>query len=144
VGSSLLAALASDDVEGLLHHLFATGEPNCNQTLRVVCVGGDMFGASRAESRELSILAVSAQFGAVRCGKFLLANWAKVGTPEMETAFRSGHVEMMKLVWNVFPNANPLQLTLAAVKSWNVTGLRWLLDHKIGKVSLSGFVALLG
>jgi hypothetical protein len=143
VSSPLMAVLANDDSESLPSGLFAMGEKSFSQNLLVVSAGGDLFEASKAEGRQLSMLAVAAQLGAVRCAQFLLANWAKVGAPEVEAAFRSGSVEMMRLLYSALPNANPLKLALAAVKSWNVTGLRWLLDHKIGTLPPSDLVRLL-
>jgi hypothetical protein len=140
--SPLMAALASDDMEGLRQDVFATGDPNFNKTLRVVSAGGDVFEASMDEYRELSILAVAAQFGAVNCVRFLLMNGTRVGAVEVGAAFRGGHVELMRLLWEAFPLANPVELALEAAKSWNVAGLRWLLDHKVGDPSLSGLVRL--
>jgi hypothetical protein len=143
VSSPLMAVLANDDWDRLQSGLFATGEPGFNHSLLVVSAGSDLFETSTAESRWESVLSVAAQFGAVRCAQCLLMNGVKVGTPEVEAAFRSGNVEMMRLLCNAFPSANPLELALAAVMSWNVTGLRWLLDHKIGTLALSDLVRLL-
>jgi hypothetical protein len=142
VSSPLMAVLANDDSESLQSRLFAAGEQSFEQSLRVLSAGSDLFETSTAESRQLSMLAVAAQLGAVRCAQILLMSGVKVGAPEVEAAFRSGNVEMMRLLLNVFPNANQLELA-HAVKSWTVTGLRWLLDHKIGTLSLSDLVRLL-
>jgi hypothetical protein len=137
-----MAVLARDDVEGLQTHLFATGEPNFRQTLRVVSAGGDVFEASATEGRELSLLAVAAQLGAVDCAQFLLTHGAKAGTAELEAAFRGGNVDLMRLLWHAVPGASPLKLSLEAMKSWNTGGFRWLLEHKIGDLSSRDLVIL--
>jgi hypothetical protein len=138
-----VSVLAADDVEGLRQHLFANGDPNFNQSLRVVSAGGDVYRASTAAGRELSIVAVAAQCEAVNCVRFLLASGAKVGASEVAAAFRSGNAELMRLLWDAFPAANPLELAFESIKSWNAAGLRWLLDHQISAVSLSDLVRLL-
>jgi hypothetical protein len=48
----------------------------------------------------------------------------------------------MRLFWQACPSANPLVVGMEAAKSWNVTGLRWLLGHKIGDVSSRDLVRL--
>jgi hypothetical protein len=133
--------IASDDVEGLRQHLFATGEPDFNQRVRTVPADGDVFGTSIVDGRELSIIA-AAEFGALRCAQFLRASGAEVGAVEVKAAFRGGTAELMRLIWGAFPHANPLELALAAVKSWNAAGLRWLLEHKIGGLSEVDLVRL--
>jgi hypothetical protein len=140
--SALMAALAIDDLDGLRQHSSATGEPNSDQYLRVVSVGGDVFKASKGDTRDLSVLAVAAQEGAVRCARFLLTNGANVGAPEVEAAFRGGSVELMRLLWDAFPYAKPTELALEAVRSWNATGLRWLLQHKLGALSFDVLIRL--
>jgi hypothetical protein len=143
-GSSLLlAALLSDDVPGLELHWLSPGEPGFKPVLRVVSAGGDIFESATGEHRELSILAVAAQCGAVNCVRFLLRNGTKVGPTEIEAAFRGGRAELMRLLWDAFPRANPLKLALETVKSWNATGLRWLLDHKVDTQSHRDLVRLL-
>jgi hypothetical protein len=131
----LLAALAGDDVEGLRSSLFLPG-------LRVVSAGGDIFASSTGDGRQLSILALATQFGAVRCTKFLLTSGAKAGASEVAAASRGGDVELMRMLWEAFPDANPLEAALEAVKSWNLAGLRWLLDTKIDALSPNDLVRL--
>jgi hypothetical protein len=145
VNNPLMADLANDDVEGLRMHLLASEQPNFNQFLRVDATGGDIFESATdyGEHRELSILAVAAQFGAVSCARFLLVSGATVGASEVEGAFLGGNVELMRRVWEAFPRANPLEVAVKAVKSWNLSGLRWLLDHKIGTLSHCDLVRLL-
>jgi hypothetical protein len=41
----------------------------------------------------------------------------------------------MRLLWDAFPRANPFEVAVEAVKVWNIAGLRWLLDHKMGALS---------
>jgi hypothetical protein len=125
-GNPLLKALSSDDADGLRTHLLASDEPNFNQVVRVDAAGGDIFESAtdHGERRELSILAVAAQFGAVRCARFLLASGATVGASEVEGAFLGGNVELMRRFWEAFPRANPLEVAVKAVKSWNLSGLR--------------------
>jgi hypothetical protein len=137
-----MAALASDDVEGLRSHIFAAGQPNLNQFFRVVSTGGEVFTASTSKSRELSILAMAAELGALQCARFLVANGATVAACEVEAAFRGGNAELMQQFWDVFPIVNPLEMAIEAVKSWDVSGLRWLLDSKIGALSPSDLVRL--
>jgi hypothetical protein len=48
----------------------------------------------------------------------------------------------MRLLWEAFPRANSLELALEVVKSWNVGGLRWLLDHKASDLSSRDWVRL--
>jgi hypothetical protein len=74
----LLAALLSDDVPGLELHRLAPGEPGLEQVLRVVSAGGDIFESATGKHRELSILAMAAQCGAVKGVRFLLRNGTKV------------------------------------------------------------------
>jgi hypothetical protein len=137
-----LKSLWSDDVEGLRSQLFATGDPNINEALLVVSAGGDVFETSTDPSRKLSILAVAAQFGAVHCAQLLLANGARVGASEVFAAFRGGSVELMRMLWNAYPTANPLEAALETVKSWNAAELRWLLKHKVGALSFHDSVRL--
>jgi hypothetical protein len=138
----LLTALKLDDMEVLRHHLFAKGDPNFSQCLGVVPDGGGMLETSTGESRDLSILGTAAQFGAVRCVQLLLEGWANVGTGEVEAAFRSGNTEVMRLRWDAFPSPNPLGLALEAIKSWNVTGTRWLLEHRTSEWSSRNLLRL--
>jgi hypothetical protein len=112
--------------------LFTAGDPNFNQSLRVVRAGGDVVVAPTVGSRALSILAVAAQFGSMSCVRCLLAGGARVGKSEVEAAFRCGNAELMRLLWDAFPRAEPLGLAFEVLKSWNAAGLRWLLNHKIG------------
>jgi hypothetical protein len=65
-GNPLLAVLANDDVETLRSHLFAGGEPNFNQCLRVAVTGGGALNASTGDCQALTMLAVAIQLGAVR------------------------------------------------------------------------------
>jgi hypothetical protein len=95
-----------------------------------------------SKRRELSILAVAAQCGAVGCVRWFLMNGAKVGGAEVEAAFRSGNNELMRSLWDAFPRATPIELALEAVKSWNVAGLCWLLDHKMRTLSSHDLVRL--
>jgi hypothetical protein len=141
--SPLMAALLSDDVEGLELHRLSSDEPGFKQVLRVVSAGGDIFESATGEHRELSIVAAAAQCGAVNCVRFLLRNGTKVGPTEIEAAFRGGRAELVRLLWDAFPRANPLKLALEAVKSWNATGLRWLLDHKVDTQSHRDLIRLL-
>jgi hypothetical protein len=141
-GGPLVTALGSDDMEGPRSHLLAAPKPDFNQCLRMVCAGGDAFAAFTGETRDLSMLAVAAQFGAVRCAQYLLMSGAKVGTTEVEAAFRGGNAEMMRLLWDALPSAEPFKIALEAVKSWNVAGFRWLLDRKMGVLSPSELVRL--
>jgi hypothetical protein len=140
--SPLVATLANDDVDGLRSHLFAAGDPSFNQCLRVALAGGDILKASSDEVRHMTMLAVAAQFGAVCCAIFLLTNGARVGPAEVTAAFRGGKAELMRRFWDAFPAVSPLEVALEAVKSWNVAGLRWLLDNKIDAMSQSGLVRL--
>jgi hypothetical protein len=94
-----------------------------------------VFEASIGVLRDFSLLAVAAQFGAVRCAQFLLANGARVQAAEVEAAFRGGNAELMRLLWDACPRANPVEIAVEATKSWNMVGLRWLLDHKMGALS---------
>jgi hypothetical protein len=110
--------------------------------MRVTSGGGDVYGASTRETRDLSVLAVAAQFGAVGCVRFLLANGAVVRTDEVVAAFRGGNMELMRLLWDAFPYAPPMVLALEAVRSWNAIGLRWLLDHRKGALSFHDLVRL--
>jgi hypothetical protein len=134
-GSPLVAALASDNVEELQTAAFGTCGCNFSKTLQVVRAGGEVFETSTGASRELSILAVAAQYGAVNCAQFLMASGAEVGAAEVKAAFRGGNGELMRQLWDAFPGADPLELALEAVKSWNLAGLRWLLDHKVVALS---------
>jgi hypothetical protein len=138
----LLAALASDDVDGLRSHLFAMAEPNFNQCLRVALAEGDILKTSSCDRRELALLAVAAQFGAVRCAISLLTSGARAGTAEVGAAFRGGNAELIRMLCDAFPTAKPLEVALEAVKSWNVAGLRWLLDNQIDALSPSDLVHL--
>jgi hypothetical protein len=138
----LMAALASDDVECLGSFLYSTGEPILIWGLRVAHAGSDVFSASTGLSRSMSMLAVAAQLGGVRCARFVLTNGTKVRAAEVEAAFRGGNAEMVRLLWDSFPRANPLELAMEAVRSWNVAGLRWLLEHKLGALSSSDWVCL--
>jgi hypothetical protein len=88
------------------------------------------------------MIAVAAQLGAVDCVRCLLMSGVKVGASEVEAAFRGGNLEVMRLLWDAFPRANPLELALEAMKSWNVACVRWLLKHKIGELSASDLVRL--
>jgi hypothetical protein len=129
--SPLMKALAMDHVEGFRSHYFAKRESIVRLNLRVAAAGGDLWEVSTGEGRELSLLGVAAQFGAVRCARFPLANGMLVRAAEIEAAFRGGNAEVMRLVWDSFPSANPLTLALEAAKSWNLAGFRWLLYRKI-------------
>jgi hypothetical protein len=91
--------------------------------------------ASMSDGRGLSLLVVATQFGAVRCTQFLLANGARVQAAELEATFRGGNTELMRLLWDAFPDANPFEVAVEAMKAWNVAGLRWLLDHKMDRLS---------
>jgi hypothetical protein len=126
--SPMLAALAGDDVEGLRSSLLLPG-------VQVVSTGGDIFASSTGDGQQLSILALAAQFGAVHCTQFLVANGAKEGASEVAAAFRGGNVELMRLLWGAVPDANPLEVALEAAKSWNLAGIRWLLDNRIDVLS---------
>jgi hypothetical protein len=88
------------------------------------------------------MLAVAAQFGAVRCAVFLMTSGARLGTAEVAAAFRGRNVELMRLLWDAFPTANPLEVAFEAVNSWNVAGLRWLLGNKINALSPNDLVLL--
>jgi hypothetical protein len=101
-----------------------------------------MFGASTHETRGLSVLAVAAHLRAVGCVRFLLMNGAVVQPAEIGAAFRGGSVEWMRLLWDAFQYAKPLDVVLKAVQSWNATGLRWVLDHKKGAISFHDLVRL--
>jgi hypothetical protein len=114
--SPLLTPLVTDDVGSLRSQLLATGELSVHQFLEVVAVGGDMLEASKSEGRTLSLLAVAAQFGAVRCAQFLLTNGAMVRAAEVEAAFRGGNGKVIRLLWGVFPNANPFEVAVEATK----------------------------
>jgi hypothetical protein len=142
VSSRLLQMIATDDVEGLRSQLFAKEQPLLNESLRVVLSGGDAFAGSTCEGRELSLLALAGQFGAVGCARVLLTNGAKVGASEVGSAFRGGNGELMRLLWDAFPEANPLEVGLEAVKSWNLVGLRWLLEYTISAMSPRELVRL--
>jgi hypothetical protein len=141
--SALTAALMIDDVGELRSQLFATDEPNFNQDLRVVSAGGDVFELPSRGNRHLSILAVASQFGAVRCARFLLANAVRAEASEVGAAFRNGNAELVRLLWDSCPHANPLELALEAVKSWNAAGFRWLLEHTLPALSYGFLVRLL-
>jgi hypothetical protein len=93
--SPLMTILANDDAEVLRLQLFVTGEPKFNQCLRVVGAGGDMFEVAATDSEELSMLAVAAQFGAVRCTQFLLTSGVKVRAEEVGAAFRGGNADLI-------------------------------------------------
>jgi hypothetical protein len=123
-------------------HLLATGERNSNQYRRVALDGGDVLKGSTGGHRDLTLLAVAAQFGAARCTQFLLTSGAKAGASEVGAAFRGESVEVMRLLWDAFPTADALEMSLEAVKSWNSEGLRWLLDHKMGSLSPRSLVRL--
>jgi hypothetical protein len=140
--SPLWKALSDDDVEGLRRQLFAANDPDFNEAFRVVSVGGDVWEPSIGDGRKLSILAVAAQFGAVHCAQFLLAKGARVGAAEVGAAFIGGNAGLMRVLWDAFPSASALELAFASVKSWNVSGLRWLLDSKISVLSPSDLVRL--
>jgi hypothetical protein len=140
--SPLIATLASDDVEALRSHVCATGEAVHNQSLRGVSTRGDVFGDSTRETRDFPVLVVAAQLGAVDCVRFLLANGALVRAAEVVAAFRGGNVEVMRLLWDAFPYAPPIVLALEAARSWNATGLRWLLAHKLDALSFHDLVRL--
>jgi hypothetical protein len=140
----LLTVLARDDVSSLRSHLSATGEPNFNRCLRVVSTGGEVREASGEKGRELSLLGLAAQFGAERCARFLVKGGASVGEAEVEAAFRGAKEQLMQLLCKRFPKANWLSVALEAVKSWNVAGLRWLLDNKISTLLPLGLVRLFG
>jgi hypothetical protein len=42
---------------------------------------------------------------------------------------------LIRVLWDAFPEVNVVELALEAARSWNISVLRWLLEHKI--VSLS-------
>jgi hypothetical protein len=104
--SPVMATLAIDHVEGLPSLLFTTGEPKVDHRLQVVSAGGDVFDAFPVEHRHLSILAVAAQYGAVRCAHFLLANGACAGAAEVEGAFRGGNALLRRLLCDALPRAD--------------------------------------
>jgi hypothetical protein len=124
-----MAALANDDVKGLRQYISAAGEPKGSRGLPEFSAGGDMVDAS---TRDHSVLDAAVQCGSLVCARFLLANGANVGTAEVRAAFRGGNREVLRLLWDAFPYAKPMELALEAARSWNATGLRWLLARKAG------------
>jgi hypothetical protein len=100
----------------------ATVDLTFKQCFPIDPAGGDVFDASAApasivERRTMSVLAVAAQFGALKCVRFLLMIGEKAGASEVKAAFRGGQAGSMQLLWGAFPHANLLELTLEAVKT---------------------------